>query len=76
MAPERATAAQLGSLLDQWINGQSDRAGASPDRLQTHLADLFPSTFQARSQADPTAIEAAAEVFGKKRGSIIGRLFR
>lgn len=72
---ERATAAQLGNLLDQWIGTQNDRGGASPDRLQTHLAEMFPTTFQARFHADPVAVQAAAEAFKKKRGSIIARLF-
>jgi len=72
---ERATAAQLGSLLDQWISAQHDRAGASPDWLQNHLAEIFPTTFEARFEADPVAVQAASEVFKKKRGSIIARLF-
>lgn len=72
---ERATASQLGTLLDEWIMNQSDRTGASPDRLQTHLAEMFPTTFQARFQADPTGAPTAAGPFKKKRASIIGRLF-
>ena len=72
---ERATAAQLGSLLDQWISAQHDRSGASPDWLQNHLAEIFPTTFEARFEADPAAVQAASEVFKKKRGSIIARLF-
>jgi eukaryotic-like serine/threonine-protein kinase len=72
---ERATAAQLGNLLDEWIGQQSDRTGASPDRLQAHLADMFPTTFQARFHADPAAVQAASDAFKRKRGSIIARLF-
>ena len=72
---ERATAAQLGNLLDQWIVNQSDRTGASPDRLQTHLAEMFPTTFQARFEPDPTGAQMGPEAFRKKRGSIIARLF-
>ncbi len=73
---ERATAAQLGALLDEWIVHQSDRAGASPDRLQAHLAEMFPTTFQARFEADRTAVPAISSAFRKKRGSLLARLFR
>lgn len=72
---ERATASQLGNLLDRWVSGQADRDGASPDRLQTHLAEMFPTTFQARFHTSPENSQTASAVFKKKRGSIIARLF-
>lgn len=73
---DRATAAQLGALLDEWIVHQSDRGGASPDRLQMHLAELFPTTFQARFEADRSGVPPISAAFRKKRGSLLARLFR
>ena len=72
---DRATAAQLGTMLDDWIVTQSDRGGASPDRVQIHLAEMFPTTFQARFEAASTSGRTASAAFKKKRGSIIARLF-
>jgi serine/threonine-protein kinase len=40
----RPSAATMGAALDQWCEAQS--VVASPDRLQEHLAMLFPSTFE------------------------------
>ena len=40
----RPTAAAMGRALDRWCEAQT--IVASPDRLQEHLASLFPSTFQ------------------------------
>ncbi|MEP6689933.1 MAG: serine/threonine-protein kinase [Gemmatimonadaceae bacterium] len=37
----RPTAAQMGRALDQW--GESQRVVGTPDRLQEHLAALFPA---------------------------------
>jgi serine/threonine-protein kinase len=49
---QRATAAMLGTLLDRWISRQHDHEGASPDRLQSHLAQLFPASYQPPRRPD------------------------
>ena len=40
----RPTAAQLGHALDQWVAAQQE--AASPDKLEAHLAQLFPASYQ------------------------------
>jgi len=40
----RPTAATFGKTLDRWCEAQS--VVATPDRLQDHLAALFPTTYQ------------------------------
>ncbi|HET7630920.1 MAG TPA: serine/threonine-protein kinase [Gemmatimonadaceae bacterium] len=72
---ERATAAQLGRLLDRWVSAQGERDGASPDQVQAHLAEMFPTTFQERFQTVSGHTPATVDAFRKKRGSIIARLF-
>ena len=58
----RANAAQLASALDTWISEQGEFA--SPDRLQGHLANLFPQSFTPRTQ---TKEETS---FGNLRGAL------
>ncbi len=49
--PERRpTAAQMGRALDAW--GESQRVVGTPDRLQEHLAALFPSIHRRASASD------------------------
>jgi serine/threonine-protein kinase len=43
----RPTAAALGHALDEWCDAQQQTG--TPDRLQAHLARLFPSIFQPQS---------------------------
>lgn len=45
----RPTAATMGHALDHWCESQS--VVATPDRLQEHLATLFPTTFQPSTAA-------------------------
>jgi len=47
----RPTAALMGADLDRWIAAQ--RAYASPDQLQSHLALLFPHDFRSPTRDDP-----------------------
>src|SRR5439155_9144540 len=46
----RATASQLASALDSWIAEQNEYA--SPDKLQAHLAHLFPKSYTPRTRTD------------------------
>ena len=46
----RPTAAAMGHALDAWCEAQ--REFGSPDRLQRHLAELFPATYEVRSAGD------------------------
>lgn len=71
----RATAAQLAAALDSWIAEQHEFA--SPDRLQTHLAELFPQTFTPRTKnSEETSFGNLREAV-KPRGSrsILQKLF-
>ena len=45
----RPTAAAMGRSLESWYGAQ--REFASPDRLQEHLARIFPSSYQARTRS-------------------------
>jgi serine/threonine-protein kinase len=72
----RATAAQLAAALDTWIAEQNEVA--SPDRLQQHLAHLFPQTYQPRTKAiEETSFGNLREALKPARGSrsILERLF-
>ncbi len=72
----RATAAQLGSNLDSWIVDQNEIA--SPDRLQAHLAHLFPSTFQPQTRSEEeTSFSNLREALkpARQSKSILARLF-
>jgi hypothetical protein len=71
----RATAAQLAAALDAWVAGQNEFA--SPDRLQTHLSSLFPTTYQPRTrQQEETSFGNLSNAL-KTRGSrsILQKLF-
>lgn len=46
----RPTAAQLGQALDHWVAAQQEVA--SPDKLEAHLAQLFPGSYQPPSIDD------------------------
>jgi serine/threonine protein kinase len=46
----RPTAALLGQALDQWVAAQQEVA--SPDKLEAHLAQLFPGSYQPPSLDD------------------------
>jgi serine/threonine-protein kinase len=71
---KRFSAAQMGNTLDQWIAAQHE--SASPDRLQAHLADLFPATYQPPTQiAEHTSFSnLRAAIHPEKRG-ILSRIF-
>jgi hypothetical protein len=43
----RSTAAAMGQALDGWIAAQQHLA--SPDQLQAHLANIFPSSYMPRT---------------------------
>ena len=71
----RATAAQFAAALDTWIAEQHEFA--SPDRLQTHLAQLFPASYQPRTKTqEETSFGNLREAL-KPRGSksILQKLF-
>ena len=46
----RPTAALFGQALDHWVSNQQQ--AASPDQLETHLAELFPASYQPPTAAD------------------------
>jgi eukaryotic-like serine/threonine-protein kinase len=48
----RPTAAALGQALDWWLASQQEYG--TPDRLQTHLANIFPTTYQPLTRAAET----------------------
>lgn len=83
--PERrSTAAAMGQALDAWLAAR--RAHGSPDRLQAHLAALFPSTYQARSAlgGEEPSVEGEEDTHfrnleravtaTRRRGTLLGRL--
>ena len=51
----RPTAAQLGQALDRWVAAQQEIA--SPDKLEAHLAQLFPASYQPPSIDDEESTE-------------------
>ncbi|HEU4993281.1 MAG TPA: serine/threonine-protein kinase [Gemmatimonadaceae bacterium] len=71
----RATAAQLSAALDAWIMEQNEIG--SPDRLQVHLSQLFPATYQPSTRVDQETsfrnLRGALNQRGSK--SIFERLF-
>jgi serine/threonine protein kinase len=71
----RATAAQLSTSLDSWIAGQNEYA--SPDKLQSHLAQLFPASFTPRTKIDEETSFGNLREALKPRGSksILQKLF-
>jgi eukaryotic-like serine/threonine-protein kinase len=70
----RANASQLAAALDSWIAEQNEFA--SPDRLQAHLAELFPSSYLPRTRSEETSFGNLREAL-KPRGSrsILQKLF-
>jgi serine/threonine-protein kinase len=71
----RATAAQLAASLDSWITEQNEYA--SPDKLQSHLAELFPASFTPRTRTDEETSFGNLREALKPRGSksILQKLF-
>jgi serine/threonine protein kinase len=73
---DRASAATLGVLLDKWISRQQGRDDASPDRLQIHLAELFPAAYRAPSRSEGHTPSAGVDPADPGRASLLSRLFR
>ncbi|MGH7677172.1 MAG: serine/threonine protein kinase [Gemmatimonadaceae bacterium] len=71
----RATAAQLAGALDAWVAEQQEFA--SPDKLQSHLSQLFPTTYQPRRRTDEETSFGNLKGALNQRGSrsILQRLF-
>jgi serine/threonine-protein kinase len=63
----RPTAAQLGQALDQWVHAQ--RVVGTPDRLQEHLARIFPQTYAPTSLAGVQRGEPGTD-FGNLRRAV------
>ena len=66
----RPTAAALGQALDRWVVAQQEVA--TPDRLEAHLAKIFPASYQPptaeEEDTDFTNLKSALSLsFGKKR---------
>ncbi|HVE77598.1 MAG TPA: serine/threonine-protein kinase [Gemmatimonadaceae bacterium] len=69
----RATAAATGRALDAWCEAQ--REMGSPDRLEQHLARLFPATFRPASLSEEhTSFSSLKRALGER--GILARLFR
>ncbi|MFL5577998.1 MAG: serine/threonine-protein kinase [Gemmatimonadaceae bacterium] len=78
----RPTAAAMGRALDEWCTSQQHVG--TPDRLQEHLARVFPETYQsptAAADASPSEpkttfsnLRHAARATRRRRG-VLGRLF-
>ena len=68
----RPTAAQMGRALDDWIASQHETA--SPDRLQSHLAELFPKSYQPPTSEDPTSFKNLKGAMANGRRGLLGRL--
>ena len=71
---KRVSAAQFAGALDQWVLTQA--GFASPDRLQAHLLQLFPTDYKARTREE-TSFGNLRGAIGKQRGStsILKKLF-
>ena len=74
----RPTAAAMGHALDRW--GETQRTVATPDRLQEHLASLFPQSFRpSHARTPPTGEQTVFSNFrsGLRRPSrgLLARLF-
>lgn len=61
----RPTAAAMGHALDQWCIGRGE--AGSPERLQEHLAQLFPNAYQ------PPSLGEEATEFSNLRNALGGR---
>lgn len=70
----RPTAALLGQALDRWVASQQE--AASPDHLESHLAQLFPSSYQPPSldDEDGTSFSNLRSALNK-RGGLLSKLF-
>jgi serine/threonine protein kinase len=70
----RPTAAAMGHALDQWCAAQ--REFGSPDRLQHHLAELFPATYEVRSASEGDELTTFSNLKRAARGrGLLGRIF-
>lgn len=70
----RANASQLAAALDTWITAQGEFA--TPDRLQAHLAQLFPASYQPRTRSgEETSFGNLKGALGRPSKSILQRLF-
>ncbi|HEY2855745.1 MAG TPA: serine/threonine-protein kinase [Gemmatimonadaceae bacterium] len=67
----RPTAAALGQALDRWVADQQEVA--TPDRLEAHLAKIFPGSYQPptaeEEDTDFTNLKSALSVSWKKKRS-------
>ena len=67
----RPTAAALGQALDGWVSDQQEVA--TPDRLEAHLAKIFPGSYQPptaeEEDTDFTNLKSALSVSWKKKKS-------
>ena len=73
----RPTAALMGRALDAWCSSQ--RQEGSPDRLQEHLAKIFPTTYQPLTDpAEETSFKnlrrALVDGKGEKRKGLLARM--
>ena len=71
---KRPTAALLGQALDRWIATQQEPT--SPDHLESHLAQLFPASYQPPSldDEDGTSFSNLRSALNK-RGGLLSKLF-
>ncbi|HKO14690.1 MAG TPA: serine/threonine-protein kinase [Gemmatimonadaceae bacterium] len=72
----RPTAAALGRALDTWIAAQHE--ATSPDRLEAHLAQLFPATYQPPTRVDEeqTSFSNLRSALGRRSAGLLTKLFR
>jgi hypothetical protein len=72
----RWTAAAMGRALDDWLAAQ--HIATSPDRLQAHLAQIFPATYQPPTRADdePTSFSNLRAAMTPAPRSLLSRIFR
>ena len=71
----RPTAAAMGRALDSWVSSQHDVA--SPDRLEMHLSQLFPATYQPPTRADDehTSFSNLRGALAKRQNGLLSKLF-
>ena len=71
---QRPTAAMLGRALDGWVFAQQE--ATSPDHLEKHLAELFPTSYAPPSMDDEggTSFSNLRSALAKRTG-ILARLF-
>ncbi len=63
---KRPTAAKMGRALDDWCAAQS--VVATPDKLQEHLALIFPASYSPPTVANDEKTRFSNFRFGLKRG--------